>query len=263
MTSSDTAPARPARPGAVTVAYWLQLATVAVLLLVVCLAVAEAVRYNAQIDEALRLVPDADPAEVADERAGNVFMTYFISIPALLLAGWLGATALPLRRGSNVARILVFVAGGAQLLLCVGQTCLGLLIVPFAIFAAGDIAEVDSSAGGPPDAGWAESRFLETLYARDEPGAVATAVGGIGVLLVLGLSAAVVVLLLLSDSRRWFRGAAPTKPDRGPAYGYGYGPYHPQPYWPVPPAGYPICPDPAVHVGPTPAGPESAGRDVR
>ena len=115
MTSPDTAPARPARPGSVTVAVWLQLATVAVLLLLIGLVVFAAVRYDAQIDRAVRLVPDADPTEVSHERSGNLFMTLAVGVPVLLLAGWLAATALPLRRGSNTARILVFVAAGAQL----------------------------------------------------------------------------------------------------------------------------------------------------
>ncbi|MFI7430246.1 hypothetical protein ACIBPB_24900 [Micromonospora sp. NPDC049836] len=284
MTSTDAAPARPTRPGAVTVAYWLQLATVAVLLLIVCLVVVETVRYDAQIDEVLRRVPDADPAEVSGERAGNVFMACFMAIPALLLAGWLGATALPLRRGSNVARILVFVAGGAQLLLCVGQVCLGLLIAPLAMFAVADAPEFDSSTGMPPDAGWEESKFLETLDTQsDGPGAVVSAVGGLGVLLVLGLSAAVVVLLLLRDSRRWFGGEAPSG---GPWPGYGYppaagyyGPYHPQPSWPTPPPGqpawpagagqpfwpvpgHPVCPDPSVHFDRAPAEPATAAAEA-
>ncbi|MFE9694167.1 hypothetical protein [Micromonospora sp. NPDC005806] len=265
MTSPDAAPARSARPGAVTVAYWLQVAAVAVLLVLVCLVIVEAVRYDAQIDEALRRVPDADPAEVSDERGGNVFMACFIGVPALLLAGWLAATALPLRRGSNIARILVFVAAGGQLLLCVGQGCLGLAIVPLAFVAATHAPEFAPSAGVPTDAGdWEQSKFLDALYAQsDGPGAVTSAVGGLGVLLVLGLTAAVVVLLLLPDSRRWFRGPAPVPPaGPWPAYGHGYGPGYPQPVWPTLPPGYLVCPDPALHLAHPPAAPTTTTSDA-
>ncbi|WP_433315503.1 hypothetical protein [Micromonospora chersina] len=256
MPSADAAPARPARPGAVTAAYWLQLAAVAVLLVLVCLVVIEAVRYDAQIDEALRRVPDADPTEVSDERAGNVFGSLFLGVPALLLAVWLAATALPLRRGSNVARILVFVAAGGQVLLCLGQGCVGLLVIPLAFAAGLGDPEVDPSAGDVPDTGaWAESRFLETLYDQGEPGVVPTAIGGIGILLVLTLTAAVVVLLLLPDSRRWFGGptVVPSPVGPWPGYAYGYGPGH---YgWPAPPPGYLICPDPAMHLVHPPTAP--------
>ncbi|WKU00849.1 hypothetical protein Q2K19_10400 [Micromonospora soli] len=257
----------------------MQLAAVAILLALVCLVIVEAVRYDAQIDEALRRVPDADPVEVSDERSGNVFMACFIGIPALLLAGWLAATALPLRRGSNIARILVFVAAGGQLLLCVGQGCLGLVAVPLTLLAATDAPELDPSMGAPPDgADWEQSRFLDTLYAQsDGPGAVASAAGGLGVLLVLALTAAVVVLLMVPDSRRWFRGAAPVPPagpwpvygyGYGPAYpppGYGYGPAYPppgQPVWPTLPPGYLACPDPALHLAHPPAAPTATTSDA-
>ncbi|MEU8152671.1 hypothetical protein AB0B94_03275 [Micromonospora sp. NPDC048986] len=92
-----------------------------VLLGLAALTVAEAVHFDGQIDRAVRLVPDADPDEVAGERQGNVAMTLILGVPAVLLAVWLAATAVPLRRGVNVARILVFVASGGQLLICFAQ----------------------------------------------------------------------------------------------------------------------------------------------
>ncbi|MFR9777955.1 hypothetical protein ACL02O_18115 [Micromonospora sp. MS34] len=273
MTSPEAAPARADRPGAITVAYWLQLATVVVLLAVVCAAVIEAVRYNALIDDVLRQVPDADPTEVSEERSGNLFMALFIGVPALLLAGWLAATALPLRRRSNVARILVFVAAGVQLLLCLGQGCGGLMI-PLAFFAGMGDPGYDSSGGDLPDDGgdWRPSEFLDTLYARgDSMQAVTAVVAGIGILLVLALTVAVVVLLLLPESRRWFRGDS-AMPAAGPwpafGYGYGYGPAQPQPGqpgWVALPPGYLICPDPALHIAhpPTyPTAPVPTGADA-
>lgn len=259
MTSSDVAPARPARPRAVTVAYWLQVATVAVLLLLICLVAVEAVWYDAQIDEALRRVPDADPTEVSGERTGNVIGTLFMGVPALLLAVWLAATALPLRRGSNVARIMVFVAAGGQLLLCFGQGCMGVVAIPFAL-ALGD-PEFDPADGGPDGADWEQSKFLDALYDQGDPSLVTTVAGGVGVLLVLLLTGAVVVLLLLPDSRRWFTGPV-APPAHWPAYGYGYGYAYPGQYaTPALPPGWMICPDPAVHFAHPPAGPAPADLD--
>ncbi|MGW5672430.1 hypothetical protein [Micromonospora sp. NPDC003776] len=263
MTSPGAASPRPVRPGTVAVAYWLQLATVAVLLALLCVVVVEAVRYDALIDDVLRQVPDADPAEVSAERSGNLFTTLFLGIPALLLAGWLAATALPLRRGSNVARVLVFVAACGQLLLCIVQGCGGLLIVPLVMAAGMGDPEFGPAGSEGPDGDWEQSRFLDTLYSRgDEQGVVTAAAGGIGVLLVLALTVAVVVLLLLPESRRWFRGDVPTAAaNPWPAYGYGYyGPGHPQPGQPVwLPPGYLLCPDPALHLAHPPAGAMPAG----
>ncbi|SBT50179.1 hypothetical protein [Micromonospora auratinigra] len=260
MTSPEAAPARVTRPRAVDVAYWLQLATVAVLLVVVALVVVQAVRYDARIDDVLRQVPDADPAEVSDERGGNIFTTVVIGLPALLLAGWLGATVVPLRRGSNVARILVFVAAGGQLLLCLGQVCTGLAIVPLLLIGGMGDPEFDPSTGELPDGGdWEQSKFLDTLYSQDgDSGAVAAAAGGIGVLLVVTFTAAVVVLLLLPEVRRWFRRDVPPVPAAGPWPGYGYG--HPQPGQPVwLPPGSLLCPDPAAHAAPVLGGPRPDG----
>ncbi|SCG48829.1 hypothetical protein [Micromonospora inositola] len=278
MTLPEAASARPARPAIVTVAFWLQLAAVVVLLVLVGLVVAEAVRYDGQIDRALRLVPDADPTEVSDERSGNVFMALVIGGPALLLAAWLAATALPLRRGGNTARILVFVAAGAQLLLCLGQGCSGVLLVPLALAAGMGDPGFDPAEGMPPDgADWEQSKFLDTLYAQGDPGDAVFAIGGLGVLVVLALTVSVVVLLLLPEARRWFR-PQPAVPAGAPGLTAGYGylspgaviPYgYPSPGVVLPP-GYMVCPDPALHLpqpstGPersTPAGPAPTGGDA-
>ena len=97
--------ARPPRPVTVTVAFWLQIATVAVLLAVVGLAVAGAVLFDAEITRAARQVADADPAEVRGERTGNAVRALIVAVPAALLAIWLAATALPLwRRPARTSR---------------------------------------------------------------------------------------------------------------------------------------------------------------
>lgn len=57
--SAAVPPPRPPRPGTVTVAFWLQLATVLILLGLVTLLVLAAVDWNDAIDKALRQVPDA------------------------------------------------------------------------------------------------------------------------------------------------------------------------------------------------------------
>ncbi|MFD2763983.1 hypothetical protein [Micromonospora eburnea] len=268
MTSPAVA-ARPARPAVVTVAFWLQIATVAVLLVLVGIVVFAAVRYNAQIDEAVRRVPDADPAEVSGERSGNVFTAGTLGAPALLLAAWLAATALPLRGGSNPARILVFVAAGAQLLLCFVQSCGGLLVIPLMLGLGGPDYDpaLDPEFDGTD---WEQSKFLDALYDQGDPEAF-FAIGGIGLALVLALTLAVVVLLLVPESGRWFR---PASSAPVPPVPYGYWPGHPAAYpsgYPAaayppghpaaayppgyPVAGYPLCPDPALHLAQPPAGP--------
>lgn len=269
MTSPDTAPARPARPGTVTVAVWLQLATVAVLLLLIGLVVFAAVRYDAQIDRAVRLVPDADPTEVSNERSGNLFMTLAVGVPVLLLAGWLAATALPLRRGSNTARILVFVAAGAQLLVCLVQGCSGALVIPIMLAAGTAGPGFDPSDGVPPE-DWEQSKFLDTLYAQGDPSDTFFGLSGTAFLLVLALTATVLVLLLLPESGRWFR-PQPAVPAGAPPLPFGYGPPPPGAAFPygygypmpaaMPPPGYVLCPDPALHFAQPPTGPAAPTPD--
>ncbi|MEU4552809.1 hypothetical protein [Micromonospora violae] len=259
MSPPATAP-RPPRPVTVTIAFWLQLAVVLVLLGLAALTVVQAVHFDGQIDRAVRLVPDADPAEVTGERQGNIAMALILGVPAVLLAVWLAATVVPVRRGANVARILVFVASGAQLLVCFTQCCSGAFVVP--LLAAPEIG------GEPPpewDDEWETSTFFDTLYAGTDPwDDLIFPAAGVGVLTVLMLSAAVVLLLALPPANRWFvpRTANETLP--GPTWampiptyapiGYGYPttPFVPgflPPNQPLPP-GYLICPDPAAHLTP-------------
>lgn len=278
MSESAVAPARPPRPTSVTAAFWLQVATVVILLGLVALTLAEAVRFDGEIDRVARLVPDADPTEVADERFGNVFGALALGVPTLLLAGWLAATALPMLRGRRTARILVFVSGGAQLLICCGPACVGTLTLPL-LFAPGfDEGAVDAEGEPvlPGEDPWTESRFLDILYDRQEThDAVLFPVVALSVLTVLLLTATVVLLLSLPAANRYFRSpAAPPPVGPLPYVGWSGGPYAGLPSGPHPlagswvPAGYPVppgylvCPDPALHLdrpppAATPAEPES------
>ncbi|MGW3786394.1 hypothetical protein ACWD5Z_17555 [Micromonospora chokoriensis] len=256
MSPPATVP-RPPRPVIVTIAFWLQLAVVLVLLGLAALTVVEAVHFDGQIDRAVRLVPDADPDEVAGERRGNVAMALILGIPAVLLAVWLAVTAVPVRRGGNVARILVFVGSGAQLLVCFAQCCSAGFIVP-ALTTPGFATEP------PPEwEEWETSTFFDTLYAGTDPwDQLLVPVAGLGVLTVLTLSAGVVLLLALPPAHRWFVPGSARETPPGPAWsmpgasyamtGYGYPPVPLVPIFPPPsqqlPPGYLICPDPAVHL---------------
>ncbi|MEH0935665.1 hypothetical protein [Micromonospora psammae] len=247
MTQDAVAPtARPPRPTLVTVAFWLQLATTVLLLVLIGVVVWQAVDWNGAIDRAARLVPEADPAEVDSERFGNIVMSCVIGVPLLLLAALLGSTARGVRRGSNTARIVVFVAGGCQLLLVLGQCCFAGLMLPF-LFALGGPGE-DWEEEVPAEFTAEESKFLQTLYGSgpDPAEDVFFAVGGLGAMLVFTLTLAAVVLLALPAVHRWFvpaSAAAPRPPVAPPA---------PAPY--LLPPGYMICPDPAAHAVPPPAG---------
>jgi hypothetical protein len=220
----------------------LQVAAVVVLLALIGLVVWQAIDWNGQIDRAARLVPDADPDEVASERFGNIFTSSVVGLAALFLAGWLGGTALGLRRGSNTARILVFVAGGFQLLLFFGQCCFGALMIPF-FFALGEPEEWDPELDGPypPE----ESRFLQALY--PDNGSVLRediifGAGAAGGALVVGLTLAAVVLLALPVAQRWF------VPSTAEVVGRTVGPPAPATF--MLPPGYMICPDPRAHGAP-------------
>jgi hypothetical protein len=275
-------PPRPPRPGTVTVAFWLQLATVLILLGLVALVVVKAIQWDAAIDQAVRLVPDADPDEVRAERWNSVTMAVVLGAPALLLALWLGLTAPWVRVGSNTARTMVFVAGALQMLLCIAQGCLGAFVIPFGLaVAVADAPYVDETYPEdvpPPDDFWQESDFIEALYSQTNPfDSVLFPLAGLGLLLVFLLTAAVVLLLALPPAHRWFVPRAepaaswppaggdipnaylvgyPLPPGRGP---YPAPPVHPVLGHPAPPAypaypgypGYPGYPAPPGHPAPS------------
>ncbi|MFB6392363.1 hypothetical protein [Polymorphospora lycopeni] len=176
-----------------------------------------------------------------------------MGLPTLVLAVWLAATAVPVLRGSNVGRILVFVAGGAQLAVCGLQGCSGLLFLPLLV-AIDDVGYVEEGAVDGPDGLWEESEFLATLYAEPIPfGDLSFLATGVGTVLVLTLTGAVVLLLALPPAHRYFV----PRPARQPAP-------PPVPAWPVHPGGYAVpmpylvCPDPSAHFPPTTDKPASA-----
>ncbi|MGN9811885.1 hypothetical protein ACTMSW_21310 [Micromonospora sp. BQ11] len=278
MTPPADVPVRPPRPRTVTIAFWLQLTLVAVLLGLVALVVVEAIDWNAQIDRAARAVPNADPDEVSGERVGNVVTSVLLGLPTLLLAAWMAATALPVRRGGNTARIMVFVGGGAQLLLCMAPACAGMISAPLFLASGFDEEMYPEEEGGTSvDDPWSESRFIEALYDSPNPfDQVLFPLAAVGILTVLTLTAAIVLLLALPPAHRWFvpHTTAPTPPVPfaplpPPGYGYGYQPAAAPPGYGYHPPAFLICPDPAAHLGPppgggappggTPTGPEPAG----
>lgn len=258
MIQAAREPVRPARPASVTIAFWLQLATAAVLLLLIGLMVWHGVHWDGEIDRAARVVPDANPDEVHGERIGNVVMSATLGVPLLLLAVGLAVTAPFVRQGRNAARILVFVAAGVSLLIGLGPGCAGTLFLPFALFAGPPVQE------GPPDSGtdggWGESKFITELYSNPDPADDAfLAAGLLGVGTVFVLTVAVVLLLALPPATRYF---VPR-----PAAGAGFYPVAAQPFpyvsnpagnaVPAVAPGYMICPDPALHLAhpPGPATP--------
>ncbi|WP_446212103.1 hypothetical protein [Micromonospora sp. IBSANI012] len=251
MTQDAGAPARPPRPTAVTVASWMQIAAAVVLLALLGLVLWQAIEWNGEIDRAARLVPDADPDEVSGERVGNIVMSCVLGVPALLLAAGLLATARGVRRGSNVARILVFVVGGLQLLAACAQGGFAVLFIPF-LFALGG-PEEDWDSDIPAEFMPEESGFMRELYGdgSDPAGDVLFAAGSLGTMLVVGLTLTAVVLLALPSVHRWFVPRAAEQARRAPL-----DPPYP-PAFLLPP-GYMLCPDPRAHglpPQPTPVAP--------
>lgn len=236
--------APPIRPATVTVAFWLQLASAAVLLLLIGLLIWHAVYWNGEIDRAVRLVPNADPAEVAGERWSNVLMSAVLGAVALGLAGWLAVTAPYVRRGHNAARILVFAAAGVLLLICLGPTVLAPLAIPFAIAGAAWPQEPPPEAAA--DLGWEPSAFVETLHAEPHPiDDLFLAAGALGVGTVFLLIVAVVLLLTVPPAGRYFVSRVAPYPTAKVASRL-----------PRIPPGYMICPDPALHLAHPPTRPE-------
>jgi hypothetical protein len=241
---------RPSRPASVTVAFWLQLAVVLVLFVMVGLVVAYAMYFDGQISRAVELVPEADPDEVSAERVGNLVTSVVLGAIILAVAVWLAASAVPVLRGSNVARILVFIAAGAHVLLCAAPCLSGAAIAP--VFLAGAPEEPPAGVYVGEEA-WQESRFIETLYSQTLPFDDAFFLGmTVGSVMEVMLAVAVVVLLAVPPASRYF---VPRRP--APAWSGGYAPpagsaWPMVPPWPGalavhPGLPYVICPDPSVH----------------
>ncbi|GIF49547.1 hypothetical protein DFJ67_4824 [Asanoa ferruginea] len=298
MITADARLSRPPRPASVTVAFWLQVGAVGLLLALIGVLVAHAIYFDDQISRAVALVPDADPLEVSDERSGNLYGAVVPGALLLLMAVWLAVTAVPMRRGRNVARILVFVGAGAHALVCLAPCAAGFMAIPFLIGGISEAAPDDVPMDGVP---WEESRFLETLYGQttsfDDAFFGGIAIGtGLELLLVITIA----ILIAVPPAHRYFvprpptpawpagyagyppmagyAGVPPLAGYAGYAPGAGYAGYppaggyagHPEsgpqpwpggPGWPAPPYPGPfvICPDPAAHVTP-PAAPGEGPR---
>ncbi|MEU4240698.1 hypothetical protein [Actinoplanes sp. NPDC026619] len=247
------------RPSQVTIAFKLQLGIAGALLVCAGLAIANAIHYDGLIDEAVRAVATADPAEVADERSSNLFGALVIAVPLLVLAAWLGITALGVRRGSNAARILSAVGLGAPVLLAALYCCggvfiggaLGFLLVASTDEGTGFDGDVDFSDSGDYDTG-----FYDKLSSLDNGfSQISGIVGGSLGMLALLLGISTVILLFTGPARRYFRPASGFPPVHGymPVFGYPppppYG--YPAPYGYPPPAfGYPPYAPPVIPAPP-------------
>src|ERR1044071_3627424 len=79
--------AAPARPAPVTIAFWLQLGTVATLIACGGLIATDAIHSAGLIDEAARTATGAvDPAEVSEERTSSLIGALVAGVPLLLVA---------------------------------------------------------------------------------------------------------------------------------------------------------------------------------
>jgi hypothetical protein len=229
------------RPATVKVAVVLQLLAAAALLALAALAIVSAVRFNQVISEAARVV-EADPEDVGSVRDENVIYAVLLSAPATVVAAVLAALAWPVWRGGNAVRIISAVGAGLNLLGCLLSPC----GPGFALIAVVDPAFlVDGSFG---------TSFGEELRRHRPPLWLAI---GMPVLaaLVFAASVAVLTLLLVPPSNRFFRRGGP-----GPRYVpvYYAGPVYPYPYpYPYPdPHPYPYpYPQPYPHQPPAPGVP--------
>lgn len=231
---------RPVRPAQVTVAFWLLLSAAVLLLGVVGVAVAHAFYYDDLISQAVAQVPTADPDEVDSERVGNLVGTLVVGVPPLLLAIWLALTARPVLRGSNIARIMVFVAAGGQVLLGMLQFCGGFVLASVLSSAFEDDGGLDD--GALDDGSWENSDFYDTLYNSDEwfSDIFLFLVVAVALIVVL-LTLTSVLLLAIPPAHRYFVPKAETSPAWR----------HTPAGWQMRPADAPmayfICPDPSAH----------------
>lgn len=234
-----------------TVAFALQLALAGTLLAAIGLAAADAIRYDGLIDQAARAT-GASRAEVDEERSAHLFGTLIVAMPALLLAGWFGATAWWLRRGSNVARIMALVGLAAPmvlgLLFCLVGGLGGLLLTGLLVASPdggfpeeeGDFPEDLDGDGGA----FADGGFYDELWRLDSGpwSAVSGALGLTATAAALILAATTAVLLLTGPSNRYFRPQRPVPALPYPMQPFAMQPPYPtQPPYPMP-APYPMQP---------------------
>lgn len=211
--STSAVPAEPAstpdrgpRPATAIVAVLLQLLIVLLAAALVAVAWIGYGNHDQLIDRAAELVPAADPAVVATERDNNLFGAVMLSAVFGLITLWFGATLWPAWRGSNVARVLATVGAGMQTAVAVLFVCggglLGLLFLPLTFSGPGFPGGDPSFEPGlfEPDPFHDKLFELQNSGAGTWPGA-AVAMGG---LLLTLLAGALLVLLLVPPSNRWF-----------------------------------------------------------
>jgi len=255
----------------VTVAFAFQVALAGVLLLMVGVTIAKAIHYDALIDQAVRAAGSGG-SDAAFERTANLTGALFTAVPALLLAAWLGITAIWLRRGSNVARILTLVGLGTPLLLaalsCLFGGLFGLLMVGLMSAASsGGFTDGEEFTDDEGFSEWEGSEFFSQLERLDGKGwSIAFEVlGATSVLVALLLAIATAVLLLTGASNRFFSPRRPAPrppypPYHQPAQFYGYPAPPPCPYPPAHayPNWYPGAAPPPYPTGPAPEQPPPA-----
>ncbi|WP_089250922.1 hypothetical protein [Asanoa hainanensis] len=138
-----------------TVAFWLQLTAVVLLLALAAVAVALAVEFDERITYVADVLP-SDPDEVRAERTVNVGTAAIVAGLLVAAAICLAATAWPIRRGSSRARTLVFVVAGMHLLIGVESCASGM--------ASGALVLALSGSESPQAHFWTDSPFDEALY---------------------------------------------------------------------------------------------------
>lgn len=233
-------PAPPPRPATVRTAFALLVALVVCLLLMIGTEIAHAIRYDGLIDQALRATPGSGDL-AAGEHAGNLSGVLVPAVATLVLAVWLGVTAVGLRRGSNVARILTLVGLGAPLVLGLLFCVVGGL---FGFLMLGLVAPSDPGVADGPLAGGDESAFYNELGRLDSGGwsIALTVVGSTSAVVAVLLAIAVAVLLLTGGSNGYFR-PRPTPGPANPAWVYPQPYVYPPAYWQQP-FWYPAPPPP-------------------
>lgn len=194
-------PPKPPRPAVVTIAFYLQLVTAALPLVVVAMLIGRALHYDSLIDEAAQLT-HPDPADVSSERVGNVFGTVVPGVLCLLFAAGLAGLAVPVRRGGNVTRILTLVLSGLPLLFVLGPGG-GLMGLPLAFMTDPGSLPDDPTLDAPVDTS-ASDQFWTALDKADGAPDVWVIIAAVaGVLLAVALTV-LVVLLLVPPAHRFF-----------------------------------------------------------
>lgn len=207
-------------------------ATVLALLVSAATGIEELLRTPDLVDQAARST-GATPREVSEEQAiVPALFGVALGVHAVLVGAFVGL-AIPVWRGSAGARIALCVTSGLSALCCGGLLALSAVL---------------------PDQP-ERTAFAEELSRLDEvtsptwtyPASVISA------LVVAAFPIAVLALLLISPSNRFFREPPPAGAWPGyhhPEYGHYYGYYYPYSGQPAPPASPPAPPAPPASAPP-------------